>query len=607
MTTVSVPQDAVGLLIGPQGSNIKRLMRSTGCKIDVPKRGTPAAEGSEITVTLSGDAKAIEKAQKNIKELIETGCIDDIMDGGDGAMIITHNLPTPGTISWAGWRLIGVEHEHNVRAEIGKQAIRIFANDKAGIQGPAAAALKKAAEEVIDTARGLEESIVAVRAELSPDNVKWDAACAPLVEQWGILVEPGKIEGRNVVSVLGPQAAARDVSALIEAKYVKGKVTSSVLITPTLIEDLPADMAEDFQRDLKALSEEEGVKVTRGAVSLRLTGKDEEAVARTRGTLRDMLAFYLPEKVAFQHSLKPSFLEMIREDNVLKGLRARTDSALALDDNEGSVWACGEAMKIVKEKVDALMKRWEVEHWEMELPHFTDAYWLLGPKGTGECLARMARESGAKMKVCPNAQMVWVDGPGAKVEVAKELVLKALKVLEEKRKENPEQNRERRWDEDRGPPPPPSGDKLVSINRMWAVLDTKGSGTIEGSKLTFIRGMLPRFVPPGTDIDFEPSDFFKNYKGTTGPEVPGTNEKPELVPGTIEKDEFVNLMASILQDIDEGGGSSGSTGPKPDEEPSQEDLLAKLRENRKRKAEAASLTEEIEAKKASVMDAGIYD
>merc|ERR1711972_147405 len=115
-----------------------------------------------------------------------------------------------------------------------------------------------------------------------------------------------------------------------------------------------------------------------------------------------MLHFYFPEVFVLMKDLKRSAVEMLREDEELKVLRVRHNCAVALDVVEGTVWICGKERKAVQDRIDEVLKTWAVQHWEMELEDYGVAMWFLGPKGSGEYAARIASESGAKVKVCPN-------------------------------------------------------------------------------------------------------------------------------------------------------------------------------------------------------------
>jgi rRNA processing protein Krr1/Pno1 len=67
-SSISCPGKALGIVIGPGGSNIKKLQAATNCKINTPDR----ASGSD-KVTISGEKKDVKACKEAIKMLIEHG------------------------------------------------------------------------------------------------------------------------------------------------------------------------------------------------------------------------------------------------------------------------------------------------------------------------------------------------------------------------------------------------------------------------------------------------------------------------------------------------------------------------------------------------------
>jgi len=61
--TVAIPSDKVGMVIGPGGKTIRRIIEETGVKIDIGDDG--------IAVIASSDVEAAEKAKKRVEALIE--------------------------------------------------------------------------------------------------------------------------------------------------------------------------------------------------------------------------------------------------------------------------------------------------------------------------------------------------------------------------------------------------------------------------------------------------------------------------------------------------------------------------------------------------------
>ena len=68
-STIEIPSNLIGLVIGKGGSRIRELQESSGAKIDVDKTG--GSNSSVALVTLGGDNVAKAKARELIQELIE--------------------------------------------------------------------------------------------------------------------------------------------------------------------------------------------------------------------------------------------------------------------------------------------------------------------------------------------------------------------------------------------------------------------------------------------------------------------------------------------------------------------------------------------------------
>lgn len=291
----------------------------------------------------------------------------------------------------------------------------------------------------MEEARGLAEAIVQAQEDHQPEAAKGDPAILPLVEQYGVLLWVPRPEGGSVaVKVVGPSDPVRDAAALLEARYVKGRKTASVLHVPDQQREMAPEMAKDLQRDLDALGNDQRVKVVRGSTLFWVSGRDGEFVARARTTLREVLQFYIgEERCLLMEGLRASAVDRLRQDENIRALRARPRCVIAFDRHEGTAWICGDHVAEVKRTVEAGVARDAAEHWEHELEDYGAAMWLLGPGGSGEYAGRIQAECGARVFVCPNARRVWVDGTPPKVAYGKQLVLEALQKLDAKKRSAP--------------------------------------------------------------------------------------------------------------------------------------------------------------------------
>lgn len=437
---VEVPALDVGRIIGHAGSIIKRLIQSTGCKIEVPSGGSKK-EGN-VLVQLSGTPEQRRIAAAAIKDICAGGDAADHVGRAQGAMVLQHGLEGFERPSWITWRLVPTERAHNVKVEVGRNAVRLWTTAGRIVTGEAAERAKAEALAAIAEARQLIELTVDCRLDLEAENADKDLALGPLIDQYGVLVRVNRPEGGVVpIKVVGPADPARDVAELIEARYVKGKTATSVLQLPGQVQAMHGQMKTDFETDVRALEEELRVKVECRRSVLSVMGPNAESVYNAKQTLRDMLVFYFPKDFFLLKGLHREAVKSLRADPDLRMIAARADCAIAWDGREGTGWICGsvESRQDVEKRIDALMKKWCAENWEMDLEDYGQAMWLLGPKGTGDFLQRMQMDSGAKIKVCPNALKVSAQGHPMRVKEAEKLVKDALQKLEEKKKKEEEE------------------------------------------------------------------------------------------------------------------------------------------------------------------------
>lgn len=67
MTVVEIPSERVGLVIGPKGSTIKRLMSDSGARIDLDDGDTP--QGTRL-VRLTGTPISRQRCAEEIQKIV---------------------------------------------------------------------------------------------------------------------------------------------------------------------------------------------------------------------------------------------------------------------------------------------------------------------------------------------------------------------------------------------------------------------------------------------------------------------------------------------------------------------------------------------------------
>ncbi|CAK0839217.1 unnamed protein product, partial [Prorocentrum cordatum] len=447
LARLGLRMDRGGKIIGPAGSTIKRLIQGTGCKIEVPRRERGEADDGIVKVQLTGGPVQRKLALDAILDVVKGGEAEDHAARATGGLVLPHNFervadeetgekaPDFDRISWLVWRLIAVEFDHGVKVESGRRTIRVYAKPgKPPLTGDAAEKVRSEVAAIIDQARSMIKLTVETQLDKDPENANYDQAVLTLTDQYGVLLRVPRPEGGCCpIEVLGPEEPARDAAELLEAKYAKGKATACVLQVPDQVQSLDDAVKEDFAADLQALEEEQRVKIRLATSCIWLSGNSPDTVEAARQTIVEMLQFYLPEGFLVMKGLKKSAVDKIREDEELRSLRVKPDCAFSLHPAEGIAWICGASLREkVQARIEAILAKWALEHFELDLGDFGEAMWLLGPRGSGEWLGRMQSESGAKIQVNPNELKVYIDGPPAKLQAGKQQVLKGLDQLRAK-------------------------------------------------------------------------------------------------------------------------------------------------------------------------------
>lgn len=98
ITTVQVPQDKIGAIIGPQGKNIKEIIANTGVEIDIEEDGTvniftrdsnAAKKAIEYVKLLAGEIEIGSVYEGKVKKIADFGIFVDIFPGKSGLVHIS--------------------------------------------------------------------------------------------------------------------------------------------------------------------------------------------------------------------------------------------------------------------------------------------------------------------------------------------------------------------------------------------------------------------------------------------------------------------------------------------------------------------------------------
>ena len=93
ITTIQIPVDKIGALIGPGGSNIRRICEISGAQIDIEEDGTVcvfATDAAALAIakheieSISAEAEEGKIYEGTVTGIKDFGCFVEIMPGKDG-------------------------------------------------------------------------------------------------------------------------------------------------------------------------------------------------------------------------------------------------------------------------------------------------------------------------------------------------------------------------------------------------------------------------------------------------------------------------------------------------------------------------------------------
>jgi len=341
-------------LLGKKGSTLKQLENLTSCKIIIQQHPALSYAQSKqalsfdqpLAIKLNGGKKQRRLAYDAIQLIADCGSMVDVNAGVQGAVVVPHEVVDKDQSAWLAWRLFSIEQEHDVRAEVSGQTIRLWPVSEAK---PISHEVRAAAEAAVDAAHNLTELRVDGKPDLV-DKVVGSLATGEIAEHYGVVVRALKPEGDDVVPVriVGPQQPANDLAATLWARFSQGRATAEVLHGGE-VESLAKLAAAEFARDLRELEAECKVEVTNGECSYGIAGESADAVAEAKAMLCDMLLFYLPNNFLLYKDLPVDVVDRLRTVPKLRGgLRAiasKPGCAVSIDGTKRTAWVCGKSCR----------------------------------------------------------------------------------------------------------------------------------------------------------------------------------------------------------------------------------------------------------------------
>jgi polyribonucleotide nucleotidyltransferase len=99
LETINIPVDAIGLVIGPSGKNIKRIVAETGCDIDIDEDGRVYISGLDregiarakgIIKGMTGEIQAGEEFSGKVVRIMPFGAFIELVPGRDGLLHVSN-------------------------------------------------------------------------------------------------------------------------------------------------------------------------------------------------------------------------------------------------------------------------------------------------------------------------------------------------------------------------------------------------------------------------------------------------------------------------------------------------------------------------------------
>lgn len=267
--------------------------------------------------------------------------------------IIPHDIENADHRGWLSWRLVAVEHDHEVQTIVNEDAVLLRAR-RPTMDDVALENVRSVVEAAIIEAQSLTKVAVQMKADVVPKVADLEAATRPLVDQYGLIFKSPK-ESTDPFIIVGPPEPSRDAAALLASRFVQGKSTAVVLQVPGQVQAMPDQMKSDMGNDMKELMAELKVEVKQHDTMVWIDGLDAESVSSAKETLQEMLQFYLEEQFSQCSGLKPAMVDRLQKDPGLRALMARPGFAIAFDREEGTAWVCGKSQEPIQQRIDAVI------------------------------------------------------------------------------------------------------------------------------------------------------------------------------------------------------------------------------------------------------------
>merc|ERR1719171_387232 len=416
--TMEVDQRDVGKIIGTGGSNIRELQRGAGCRIDIPRNRSGEEDESENqTVTLRGSAEQIKLCKECIEGVLVGSEVGDVLAELEGGVIVRGIDPT--SMGILSQQVTDLEKSNNVKIDLGARSARIIPRNHDRDQ---AVRVKETIEDLLADVTSVTTETVRVPGH-QVQEVLNDTALRQLQDQSGITLNLFKDDEGTGIRITGLAGVVEQAKSLCQAA-VGGVGADFVSLAPDLLRNIPPGKWNELNNDLHHLKgmADCQIELTQGSNAARLVGEPEN-VQWAKGEIMNILMHHFPNQCATVE-LPARAVDFVAgpEDRELMRLQLR-GTVVTLDRKDAFLWICGDArgLEQVRGRVRNLLKRWENETAEIQMPN-KNACWAVLGKG-GDVVRKLQADTSARIDVDLQQQVVRIAGAEEAVKKAKARVL----------------------------------------------------------------------------------------------------------------------------------------------------------------------------------------
>eukprot|EP01056_Protomagalhaensia_sp_Gyna25_P004175 Protomagalhaensia_sp_Gyna_25__4174@NODE_378_length_3652_cov_249_470246_g289_i0_p1_GENE_NODE_378_length_3652_cov_249_470246_g289_i0NODE_378_length_3652_cov_249_470246_g289_i0_p1_ORF_typecomplete_len524_score78_37KH_1/PF00013_29/7_8e11KH_1/PF00013_29/24KH_1/PF00013_29/4_1e02KH_1/PF00013_29/4_1e06SLS/PF14611_6/5_1e09SLS/PF14611_6/4_8SLS/PF14611_6/2_9e03KH_2/PF07650_17/0_025KH_2/PF07650_17/0_38KH_4/PF13083_6/0_16KH_4/PF13083_6/5_9e02KH_4/PF13083_6/1_5KH_5/PF13184_6/2_3KH_5/PF13184_6/47CoiA/PF06054_1 len=378
-TTVPIPPEDVGKIIGRGGSHIRELEATYGVSLRLANN----------TLSIGGPPDNVAQAKHAVERIV-----------GGGGICILKDLDEKSLHS-----LLGVEeylHELQNRfdcyIEIGQRNIIIESN-----QGSAQNAehVQRLLQQKLQELTELMALSVPVWDPTLLSEIFNDAALNVLKDRTNLQVEVTKDDSGTGISLNGSRASVVEAQEIIQA-ILAGEGRQAILpVLQGFMMDLDDQLMLDFQADVRDNIErpyQVQVKYTISGNRFELQSDidDPSRLKQCIRILQEILIYYFPENCGLFFVTPLQAMDWIcgRDDNQLIRLQGR-ESVISAEKIEGYIWVCASDRQMVNimNRLEKSLTDWTDTNCIIPLENPKIAGWIIGPGG--ENLRELQNQTGA--------------------------------------------------------------------------------------------------------------------------------------------------------------------------------------------------------------------